>query len=145
MYLVESHRGGYYISNQSPEIIEAPCETCGDYDEILLTYDKDNKFDAFSVYFSSLKETNNDIIKRYMNGMSKQEIIDSIKYNYDYDRNIIMSLLESGIITNEEKRTLFKKVHIAEKEQFQLLKTINFDQLELSQQPKVIIYKPKRA
>ena len=36
-HLVESHLGGYYISNSDPEIIEAYCDQCGDSDRIILS------------------------------------------------------------------------------------------------------------
>lgn len=38
-HLVESHLGGYYVSDLDPEQITAYCESCGDSDWILLSWD----------------------------------------------------------------------------------------------------------
>lgn len=38
-HLVESHLGGYYVSDLDPEQITAYCESCGDSDWILLYWD----------------------------------------------------------------------------------------------------------
>ena len=45
-YLVESHMGGYYISDDY-ESIATYCETCGDSDSIIISWDgEDEKYNA---------------------------------------------------------------------------------------------------
>ena len=53
-HLVQSHLGGHYITDGEPEFIEAYCETCGDSDEILTSWEnseKDSRVNALLRYF----------------------------------------------------------------------------------------------
>ena len=54
-HLVESHLGGYYISDDDPDIIETYCDTCDDYDRVILSWKKDNKLNTLIKYFSKIK------------------------------------------------------------------------------------------
>lgn len=122
-YLVESHMGGYYISNLDPDIIERYCEQCGDYDRILLSWE-DNKKEVLEKYFSKIKETKEEIQDDYNNGITRDEITDSLVYDYDNDRYIVQSLYRQNIISKEEKFSLLKQISLSQKQQFIIVKSI---------------------
>ncbi len=64
---------------------------------------------------------------------------------YDDDRNLIYNLDNLDIISKEEKLVLLKQVSIFQKKQFELLKSINFDEIKV-EKPKAIKYnKEKRG
>ena len=67
-HLVESHFGGYYVSNEAEDIIEAYCEQCGDYDRIVLSWEEGMKKEALERHFSLLKMTEKNIKTDYKNG-----------------------------------------------------------------------------
>ncbi len=121
-HLVESHLGGFYISNNDPEFITETCEECGDSDTILLSWEEGHGKEALKEFFSELKR-NNEIIKRdYKKGISKQEIVQMIHYSYEDDRNLISGLFEYNIITEGDLRRLNKLNRRAEKKQLELVR-----------------------
>ena len=60
-HLVESHLGGYYISDIDEEIIEICCEQCGDCDRIILSWKKGNKLNTLLEYLSNIKMSQEQI------------------------------------------------------------------------------------
>ena len=124
-YLVESHMGGYYISDKDPKSIEKYCEQCGDHDYIIISWKKGKKLETLLGYFSkikiSLEELEND---KKENLVSKDELIDNITWSYDNDISIINDLASDNAISEEEKILLIKQVTISEKKQLALLQNV---------------------
>ena len=131
-HLVEGHLGGYYISDDDPEIIESYCEQCGDSDRIILSWEKGNKMETLFDYFMDIKMTKEKIENNLLNNDDKEELIDYLKYQYDCDRYIINELKYNDLITNEERILLLKQVSLSQKKQFEILREINFDTKKLS-------------
>lgn len=129
-YLVDSHMGGYYVSTSNPGIIEEVCEECGDYDSIILSWEDNQKMEALSNYFEKLEYDEESIIDSYNNNETKEEIISDLLYEYECNRYMMNSLCEEEIITKEEKKKLLKVVALSEKKQFELLKSINYDEID---------------
>ena len=126
-YLVESHMGGHYVSNCDPEIIEAYCEQCGDYDRIILSWEDGKIFDTLLEYFSYVKKPVEQLeMDKNELDLMKDELIDSLTWSYDEDRYLISELTEDGIITLDEKKALLKQVTNAQKKQFEILKSIYY-------------------
>ena len=140
-YLVDSHIGGYYVSTSNPEIIEEVCEECGDYDSIILSWEDNQKMEVLSNYFEKLKYDKESIIDNYNNNETKEEIISDLLYKYECNRYMMNSLCEEEIITKEEKKKLLKVVALSEKKQFELLKSINYDEIDVVKKMK---YKHKK-
>ena len=140
-YLVDSHIGGYYVSTSNPEIIEEVCEECGDYDSIILSWEDNQKMEVLSNYFEKLKYDKESIIDSYNNNETKEEIISDLLYKYECNRYMMNSLCEEEIITKEEKKKLLKVVALSEKKQFELLKSINYDEIDVVKKMK---YKHKK-
>ena len=88
-YLVESHLGGYYISNKDPEIIKSYCEACGDRDNIILYWQEGKKLETLIDFFSKIKESEEDLIDYYKDGLNKEELIYTLMFKYDCDRHMI--------------------------------------------------------
>ena len=125
-HLVESHLGGYYVSNNSREIIESYCEQCGDRDYIILSWEKGRKYDALNTYFSKLYYQKYEIEQKlYNDSMSKNDLIEILVFKYDCQRDMIQTLFEEEIISNEEMIKLLKVVSMSQKNQFELLREIN--------------------
>lgn len=125
-HLVESHVGGFYISDQDPSIIEAYCEQCGDYDRILLSYEEDQKLEALKNYFSNVKKGLEQLEKIKSQSIDREEIIISLMWDFDDDRLLIEELNDSEIIDKKEKLLLLKQVGITQKKQFELLKKVYY-------------------
>ena len=107
-HLVESHLGGYYVSNLDSKVITKYCEECGDSDWIILSWEEGHMIEALTNYFSYLKSTKEMIDNDRISGITKVEAIDNILYTYKGDRNIISNLFEDEIISEEEKKKLIK-------------------------------------
>lgn len=121
-YLVESHMGGYYVSNMDPEIITAYCETCGDSDWILLSWEEGHMMESLIQYFSELKYSAENIEREIQEGITKQEAIETILYEYGFsDKNIIEILYEDKVISEEEYKQLLKENLQAQKKQITLV------------------------
>lgn len=72
-YLVESHIGGYYTSTDDPDTIMECCDSCGDSDSIITSWDDE-------IENSMYNELKNHIISTYYT--SEQEAINGIKIKY---------------------------------------------------------------
>ena len=125
-HLVESHLGGYYISDGDPEFIEAYCDQCGDSDNIILSWEEGQRLESLSEYFSRVKETNEQIEIQKELGVSTDDLIFSLTCYYDNNRCIINDLVGSGEITHEERLALLKLVSISQKKQFEILKSVYY-------------------
>lgn len=126
-HLVESHMGGYYISNMDPDIIEAYCEECGDHDRILVSWEEDMREEALINYFSVLKMSAESIKEQYRFGSIKEEILDELTNHYNEDRNLINDLLDYNDISKEESIKYLESVDNTEKKQLEVLKTVKKD------------------
>lgn len=123
-HLVESHLGGYYITNMDPDIIESYCEECGDHDRILISWEEDMSENALKDYFSELKMSAESIKEQYRFGSIEKEIIERITYLYNADRELIQALFKDEYISEEEEISLLKCVTISEKKQLEVFKTV---------------------
>lgn len=119
-YLVISHLGGYYISSSEPEFIEAYCETCGDSDQIVASWNsevKNAKVNALSDYFTcesiKSKEKLEELITGYEDEIPKgniiEDIIDYTISNSYSNEEIIKYLYEDGNLSDLELKALLKK------------------------------------
>ena len=121
-YLVESHLGGYYVSDLNPKVITSYCESCGDSDWILLSWEKGHMMEALIQYFSGLKHSTKSIEKDRQAGITKQEAIESVLYEYSSDnKSIIETLYEERIISEDEYKQLLKESLQAQKSQIALV------------------------
>lgn len=130
-YLVESHLGGYYISDLERSEIEVYCEQCGDSDTILLSFEDGMLKEALSEYLSKSALNEKEIKSDYESGILKDEMVEDLIFDFDCDRNMIYCLHELSIISNEEKDELLKQINISQKRQLELLKII-IKKLEIS-------------
>ena len=133
-HLVESHLGGYYISDGDPEFIEMYCETCGDYDKIVTSWypeEENGRINALLNYFMmNVMNSREDIdlkVDEYTDcSIETKEIIpfilNDIEYNRDQVDTIVSDLFESHDINEEEYR---KIMHISEFEEDRQIKMIN--------------------
>ena len=121
-HLVESHLGGYYVSNLDPKQITAYCESCGDSDWIVLSWKEGHMIEELTQYFSELKHSKEQIEKEMQEGITKKEAIESVLYEYSYgDKNIIENLYEEEIILEDEYKKLLKENLKAQKSQIALV------------------------
>ena len=125
-HLVQSHLGGYYISDNDPKFIERFCEQCGDSDWIIISWKKGNKMNALLDHFGRIKEDSNDIELDKNDNISRDEMINDLMWEYFEDRYMINILFENELITKEEQIKLLKQVSISQKKQFELLKSIYY-------------------
>ena len=123
-YLVESHLGGYYVSNSDSDIIEAYCEQCGDHDYIILSWEEGMMLDSLRKYFSSVRTTKEKIEEFKSSGLDKVEVIDYIIYYYQDDIDMISYLFNEKIISLNEKKELVKIVKEIKKNQISLVSEI---------------------
>lgn len=117
-HLVQSHLGGYYISDMEPEIIERYCETCGDYDCIMTSwneFEENARLNALLKYFmSNSLNTKKDLDRSYYEysdcSLTSKEIInniiDDIKYSSEEINNIITALFDDHDINEEEYKRI---------------------------------------
>ena len=116
-HLVESHMGGYYVSDMDPEIITEYCESCGDRDWILLSWEKGNMMESLIKFFSELKMDIEEIEYDIASGISKPDEIEDVLFKYEQDKYIISCLFENDTISDIEKTKLMKVNYQARKDQ----------------------------
>lgn len=117
-HLVQSHMGGYYISEGDEELIESFCETCGDRDIILTSWDNEEenaRVYALASYFRyegvQTEEQFLSRIKDYDGMCSTFEekyagLKDEIECDFDESMGIIRSLEEYKDIREDEFKYL---------------------------------------
>ena len=123
-YLVESHLGGYYISDSDPDEITAYCESCGDSDSIILSWEAGYMMEALTNYISTLKYPIEDIKKDRQAGITKQEEIEIILSESFYDKNMIEELYEDKVILDNEYRQLLIENFKARRNQIDLVREV---------------------
>lgn len=120
-HLVEGHLGGYWIDDRHPELIQEYCEQCGDYDRVLLSWQKGHMMEAFKTMFSEYKFSTENIEWYYNNDTPKSEVIEIVLYSYEEDKYILSSLLENNSISLEESKELLKVIKESQKKQIDLV------------------------
>ena len=122
-HLVESHMGGYYISEADPEIIEAYCEQCGEHDYIIFSYEtEEEKMEKLKDHFTSTIKQVEYIKESIKYASSVDEIIEDIDYDYDNNKYMVEALFEEKIINKNEKGALFKQINLVKKNQLAILR-----------------------
>ena len=122
-HLVESHLGGYYISSADPEIITAYCESCGDSDWIILSWEEGLMMETLLQYFSEVYYTPEYIEDSKEAGITKQEMIEEVVYKYDFEyKNIIDNLFEDNNISEKEYRELLEVNLETQKKQINMVR-----------------------
>ena len=133
-HLVQSHLGGHYISDSNPEDIESYCETCGDYDMILTSWEdeeENGRLNALLKYFM-MNSLNNksDLDKKVEEfrqcDMETKEIIESILDEVEFDSeetdSIVSYLHEYHEISEEEYQKIVKINSFNEERQIKMVK-----------------------
>ena len=123
-HLVESHMGGYYISNNEPEVIMETCEECFDNDWILISYEEGKRFEALTEYFSTLKMDKEYLLENCKD-YEKNTLISDLLFEYEKDRYMLNALCKDEIISKGEKKKLLKQIALTEKNQFEVLRELN--------------------
>ena len=153
-HLVQSHLGGYYISDMEPEIIERYCETCGDYDLIMTSwneFEENARLNALLKYFiSNSLNTKKDLDRRIYEysdcSLTNKEIInnivDDIKYSSEEINNIITALFDDHDINEEEYKRISYVSKINEARQIKMVN--HFAKSYDSSPPKVLQLNPKK-
>ena len=134
-HLVRGHLGGYYISSSDPEFIESYCEQCGDYDEILASWDtseENARVNALLKYFlSETLNTREDIdnevekITKYYDVETEDiipSLLDQIDYKAEDTYSIASCLHEDREISNEEFEKIMKISKFEEDRQNKMVK-----------------------
>lgn len=128
-HLVESHHGGYYVSDADPEFIERPCEICGDNDWIILSWEEGKKFEEVEEYFSTVKVSLDRINSYLAEYGSKDLLLKDLLYKYECDRELIHFLCELGIIPKEEEIKLLLINSLSQQEHVEFVENV-FDGIE---------------
>lgn len=136
-HLVESHLGGYYISVREKEDIEEFCETCGDNDWILFSFEEEKKQEAFLEYFQNRMMTEEDIKREFEYIENKEEIVEDIEWSASEDQNMLQVLLEDQMLKKEDYQKLLKAIRKNKKSQVRLFQKVN---QEMSDPPKKMVY-----
>lgn len=133
-HLVQSHLGGHYISSDEPECIEQYCETCGDYDSIITSWEDEEenaRLNALLKYFMrSSINSKSDLDLKIDNfsecSLEMDEIINCILDEIDFDSeetySILTYLYENHDISEDEYN---KIIHIATFNKLRQNKMIN--------------------
>ncbi len=124
-HLVLSHLGGYYTSNSDISFIEEICDECFDSDTVILTYPDGCLFDALLEYCSDLIREQGDLIDMLLDGNSKQNIIESLVYDFDDKRYMLECLESQEMISNKQKVILLNALNNSRKKQFNILRGID--------------------
>ncbi len=141
-YLVESHIGGFYISEGNIESIEKPCEN-GERNVVVFSYEG-NLIKALKQYFSKILLTEEELIKMIEEKYSDISIIDNINYRYDLNKITLDCLLGSDIINFEEKMRLTPIILNSQKNNLLLYNCIKFDKRQSNLKINKIIRKIKK-
>lgn len=136
-HLVEGHvNGSYYVSNRDPKVIEAYCETCGDSDEILTSWNPDEKNARLNALLKLLMADNlntrediynsalqNSFICQWYGNDIITSLLNDVEDNNDKVFDIASSLLENKIITEKEFDVI---MHISDSEKDRQIKMIKY-------------------
>lgn len=133
-HLVQSHLGGHYISCGDPEFIEAYCETCGDYDMILTSWDDEEenaRLNALLRYFiNSRLNTKKDLdekVEEYDGYCEDKKdiimnIIDDIEFDAEETNSIVNYLYEDKSISEDELNRILQISNFNKERQIKMVK-----------------------
>ena len=133
-HLVESHLGGYYISNSDPEYIEQYCEACGDSDRIITSwdpYEEKGRLNGLLKHFmidvlNSKKDIDNRVELISDDITEKEEIIQAllndINYNKEEIETILYNLFEYREISEEEYKKILQISNFEEDRQIKMIR-----------------------
>lgn len=124
-YLVESHMGSfYYISDESPKEIKRTDPETGDSDTILFSWKEGRKIEVLEEYFSGVRRNSASIKRMYKNGLSKEDIYETVNFHYDDAENMIGELLKSKVIDENEAKHLLTINKEAREKQIEVVNNI---------------------
>ena len=142
-HFVESHLGGYYFSKGDREIIEEYCEECGDSDDVIFTFDDEDKSEPYNslvYYFMKDLVLSREKLEEklyaydaYERGLKEtiKDIKCDIVYNIDETKDIFKFLLENNDIDQKTYNRLIKKFNKLVGKQFSFIDTFDYSQIEL--------------
>lgn len=121
-HFVEAHEGevGYYISNLDEEDITTWCETCGDRDRIIFSFDENEKKEPFRSLFKycirnmifSRQKMNEQLqlFDAHLTGEieAADEILYAIECEVECNLNIMQELLENNSLTTSQYEKIVK-------------------------------------
>lgn len=123
-HLVEGHLGGYYISNQDPEIITEYCDTCGDSDWILCSWQEGQMIPALIGFFSRIEMERKNIEGFKNEGSEKIDIIDIALSEFDKNNYILLSLAEDNYLNSNEVKLLKNVIKNTKNKQVELIREV---------------------
>lgn len=134
-HLVQSHLGGYYISDSEIEDIEEYCETCGDYDTVVASWnplEENGRLNGLLKYFMiDTLNTREDIDKK----------VEEIEYYIEENREIIPFLFNDIENNTDEVNTivsyLYENQSISEDE---YNKIIHISKIEEERQHRMVMH-----
>ncbi len=135
-HLVKEHENdSYYISNKDPKFIEAYCETCGDSDTILASWnplEKNAKLNALLRFLMErIINTREDIYNRaieyeHYSRWYQEDIVSlllfDISMNADNIYNMVSDLLDHNAITKNEFDAIMNISNFEEDRQIKMIK-----------------------
>ena len=134
-HLVESHMGGYYISNKDADLIESYCEECNDADTILTSWnteDKNGRVNALLKFFlmDNIK-TKQDLYNRALENLADSyfhgidlvySLLNEIGCNIEEAYNIASELYEKNSLSEEEFNRIIYILNLEEERQINMVK-----------------------
>lgn len=147
-HLVQSHMGGYYISELDENIIERICEQCFDRDIIVASWKKEDKEDKKSKLIDILSNdtilTKEDLLKYLESTTSKEEMIEEARNLVEYytynKKQLVEDISYDRRINDKLIKTLNKYINNSEKEQLDFIDNFDYSQI-IDQKIKKIKYK----
>ena len=141
-YLVNSHLGGYYISDNDPSWIEEICEECGDCDIIIGSWNnEDEKYITLLDFFLENKLFNDldNKIKEYFSYtyFDMNPIVDllmDIKDEVEITIEFIDYFYKSGYITDDLADNLKVVIKKKEKDAYNFIKSYDYSNLSYNRQ-----------
>lgn len=128
-HLVEGHLGGYYISDAEPKIITRYCESCGDSDSIILSWNEGNKFIALFSYLTERQYRQEDLVNDLLDGNQLEYLYEDTYYFYDCRLSILDVLYSEQEITKREYMIIKKQLKIVKREQYNMIKNLEIKKL----------------
>ena len=124
-HLVQGHiYCGYYISNEDPELIETWCDTCGDCDRIVLSWEPENRFGALFEYLTKYEYSQENLIDNLFMGLSYEDLVNDIDAYYINREYILKELYEDHNFTKQEFELIKEQMELVKKEQLSRLNNI---------------------
>ena len=151
-HLVMSHLGGHYISDADPEFIEAYCETCGDSDCIVASWnpeEENGRINGLLRYLMGNVLNNREDIDRkveeYTGLIDIEDLIPSLLNDIEYDSDevftIVSYLLTDREISDEEYNRIMHASKFQEERQTKMIKHFAKDMFAKDENGKVKVIK----